>query len=298
MRRLRPDVVHCNLFDDSVPGLMAAWLAGIKVRVITRQDTGFHWMHAPRWVRLDRWNTRVATHVIAISGECERFLLEREKAPPAKVHLVHNGIPPERFTLQRPEVMERLRQRFGLVGHRPVIGTVARFIAWKGYRHIVDAARLVVAKHPQARFLFCGSGPQEQHVRAWVAEAGLNDHVVFTGWVERSEMASFFGLLDVYLHAARLEPFGLVYAEAMMNAVPVVSTRTGAASDAIIDGVNGLLVEEPVASALANAVERMLGSDKQAIGQAGKTTAMRMYTFDVMWNGTMAVYRKALGNTA
>jgi glycosyltransferase involved in cell wall biosynthesis len=294
IRRLKPDIVHCNLFDDSLPGLLAAWLAGIRVRVITRQDTGFHWNHAPRWVFLDRWNTRSATHIIAISGECRQFLIEQEGAPAEKVHLVHNGIPPEQFTRKDDALVALLGQRFGLKGHAPIIGTVARFIEWKGYRHIVDAASLVVEKHPNARFLFCGTGPQERTVRSWVKEAGLADHVIFTGWIDRSHMASFYGLLDVYLHAAQMEPFGLVYAEAMMNNVPIVSTSTGAARDAIVDGRNGILVKERSGLALAAGVERCLAAGGIELGAAGRETAMRMFPFDVMWKGTIELYRKAV----
>lgn len=112
--RAKPEIVHCNLFDDSLPGLIAALLAGIRVSVITRQDTGFHWQYTPIWSWLDRWNTRMATHMIAISGECRAFLLEKEHAPVSKVRLVHNGIPPERFTKKVEATMAWMRERFGL----------------------------------------------------------------------------------------------------------------------------------------------------------------------------------------
>ena len=294
MRKIRPDVLHCNLFDDSVPGLLAGWLAGIKVRVASKQETGYHWMHTPRWVAVDRLINRLATDLIAISKESMEFLLEKEKAPEHKLHLVYNGIPPEAFTAQVPAVMLALRDRFGTAGRFPVIGTVARFIPWKGYTHLVEAAQRVVQDHPRAMFLFCGMGQQQEQVKEQVAAAGLNEHVVFTGWVNRSEMASFYGLLDIYLHAAILEPFGLIYPEAMMNGVPVVSTRTGAAQDAIDDGHNGILVEERSGQALAAGVERLLGMDMKTVGEAGRKTALRMFPFEVMWKGTYEVYANAL----
>jgi glycosyltransferase involved in cell wall biosynthesis len=107
-------------------------------------------------------------------------------------------------------------------------------------------------------------------------------------------MASFYGLLDVYLHAAQMEPFGLVYAEAMMNNVPIVSTSTGAARDAIVDGRNGILVKERSGLALAAGVERCLAAGGIELGAAGRETAMRMFPFDVMWKGTIELYRKAV----
>lgn len=297
IRRMRPDILHCNLFDDSLPGLLAGWMAGVRVRVVSKQETGYHWLHASRWMWFDRLITRLATDVIAISGESRQFLLEKEKAPANKVKLVHNGIPPELFTRQYPETIIALRERFGVTSEHLVIGTVARFIPWKGYRQIVEAAGAVVQRHPNARFIFCGAGDQKAAIKEQVRDAGLNGHVIFAGWVERSAMPSFYGLLDLYLHAAMLEPFGLIYPEAMMNGVPVVSTPTGAALDAIEDGKNGILVAERTGLALAEGVERLLLLDRHAIGKAGKHTALHMYSFDVMWKGTMDVYHNALDRT-
>jgi glycosyltransferase involved in cell wall biosynthesis len=294
MMKLRPDIVHGNLFDDTAPALLAARFAGIRIRIITRQDTGFHWIHAPRWVWLDRWNTWMATQVIAISNECRQHLLDHERAPAGKISLVHNGIPTESSTDRSDHSVMRLKRRFGIQDRAPIIGTVARFIQWKGHRHILDAASILISKYPNAVFLFCGQGGMENELRRAVAETGLQGHVIFTGWIDRQDMPSFYGLLDIYLHAAALEPFGLVYAEAMMNGVPVVSTATGAAKDAITDGVNGILATERSGTALAAGLERLLQMDFKAIGQAGRKTALEMFTFERMWNGTMDVYRKAL----
>ncbi len=294
IRAHRPDIVHCHMFDDTVVGLRAARLAGVRRRVMSRQDTGYHWQHAQRWIFLDRANCRLASHIIAISEESRRHMVEQEGVPEEKITLVHNGIPPERYTRQHPARIQALRERFGITDHFPVIGTVARFIPWKGYRHIVDAAERIVKDHPRARFLFCGHGEQEEEVRRWVHEAGLDAHVVFTGWVDRTDMASFQGLLDIHLHAATLEPFGLIYPEAMMNGTPVVSTATGAALDAITDGVNGILVNEASGAALADGVERLLNADVKAIGEAGRRTALEMFSFSNMYEGTMRVYDKAM----
>lgn len=294
IRNIRPDVLHCNLFDDSVPGLLAGWLSGIRVRVVSKQETGYHWMHTPRWVSFDRLINWLATDIIVISKESMEFLREHEKAPVHKLHLVYNGIPKERFTNKVPATMAALRDRFKIAGRFPVIGTVARFIPWKGYFHVVNAAQVIVKRHPQAVFLFCGMGQQQEEIKEQVLKAGLKEHVVFTGWVDRAEMASFYSLLDIYLHASILEPFGLVYPEAMMNAVPVVTTRTGAAMDAIEDGRNGILVNERSGQALATGIERLLSMEMRKVGAAGRKTAMNMFAFEVMWKGTTGVYTQAL----
>lgn len=292
--RLRPDVVHSHLFDDSLPAMIAAWAARVKVRAVTKQWTGVHWLQAPRWVWTDRLINRLATHLIAVTGECKQFMIDMEHADPAKIHLVHHGIDPGAETRVDAGTVDQLRQRFRTEGRFPVIGTVARMIEWKGHRPIVDAAQAVVERHPRALFLFCGMGELEKDVRKYVEEKGLADHILFTGRIPRPDMPSFYSLLDIYLHAAQLEPFGFVYPEAMMNAVPVVSTPTGAARDALEDGKSGILVERNGA-AIAQGIERLLQLDRRAIGQAGREAALRLFTFDRMWAGTLKVYHQALG---
>jgi glycosyltransferase involved in cell wall biosynthesis len=294
MMRYRPDVAHGHLFDDTLPAMIAAWAARIKLRVYTRQDSGYHWNYTPRWVFLDRLLARFANRVIAVSGDVRDHMMRKERIDPGKIIVVHNGIPPARYTVQDPATMARLRERFGINGHHPVLGTVARFIEWKGYEHIVSAARLIVKRHPRARFLFCGTGPQEPQVRRWVKEAGLEDHIVFTGWVERDEVPSLFGIFDIYFHAADHEPFGFVYAEAMMAGVPVVSTATGAALDAIEDGTSGILVKERSGESLAEGVERLLQSDAARVGKAGQAIALRMFAFEGMYRGYMDLYHEML----
>lgn len=294
MMRARPDVVHGHLFDDTLPAMIAAWAARIRLRIYTRQDSGYHWNYSPRWVFLDRLVARFAHKAVACSGDVRAHMTEKERVTPDKVAMVHHGIPPARYTVQDPVTMARLRTRFGLEGHGPVFGTLARFIEWKGYEHIVNAARTLVRHHPGMRFLFCGTGPQEPQVRAWVKEYGLQDNIIFTGWVERDDVPSLFGIMDGYLHAADHEPFGFVYAEAMMAGVPVVSTPTGAALDAIEDGVSGILVNERSGAGLAEGVERLLRADGPGMGKAGQAIALRLFDIDVMYKGYNNLYHDLL----
>jgi len=113
-KKLKPDVVHTHLFDDSFPGLMAARLAGIKKRVVTKQDTTFHYFYAPKWVFADKINNNNATHIIPVSKEAEKFIIEKENAPVEKITMIHHGIPPEIFTQQsevyKKEIIEKLQE--------------------------------------------------------------------------------------------------------------------------------------------------------------------------------------------
>ena len=289
-RKIKPDVVHSHLFDDSLPSLFAARLAGVRVRVITKADTGFHYNHTPQWVKFDKFNNWNASHIIAISEECRDFVIDKENADPSKVKVIHHGIPVDKFTDQRDEYKKYLIEKYNLEGKR-IVGTVSRLIEWKGYRYIIEAASHVVKQNPDVVFLFVGQGEQEEELRTLVAKNNLQDNIVFAGWVERKMIPSLYGILDVYLHAAINEPFGFVIAEAMMNGCSVVSTPTGAANDSIEARKNGLLVPYRNSKKIADAVTYVLENDVSVMKAKAKSTALSKFSFQNMWDKHMELYR-------
>lgn len=296
MMRWRPDIVNGHLFDDTLPAMVAAFLARIKSRIVTRQDTGYHLYYAPKWIFMDRLVTRLATRVVAVSGQARDLMIQHEGAPPEKVGVVHHGIPTATYTKDLAQQASVLRRQYGLEGVYPVLGTVARLIEWKGHRHIIDAASILVRTHPGIRFVFCGTGPAEPELRRLVNEAGLSHHVIFLGWVDRRSIPALYQMMDIYLHAADHEPFGFVLAEAMMSGIPVVTTRTGGIIDVAVDGRSAIFVNERSGPALAEGVERISGLDPRKIGNAGRDVAREHFSFDSMWKGYMAEYRNAIAN--
>lgn len=289
-KKLNPDVIHAHLFDDSLPALLAGRLLRIKKRVITKQDTTFHWFYAPKGIIFDRLNNRNATHIVAVSEECKQFILEKEKASREKITTIHHGIPPEIFTKQSEEYKNELIQKYQLEGKK-IIGTVARLIEWKGYRYIIEAIPEVIKKYPNALFLFVGQGDQKEELEQLAKKLNVLQYVMFTGWVDRKYIPSLYALLDVYAHAANYEPFGFVIPEAMMNAAPVVSTPTGSALDAIQHKLNGYLVKYKDAASMSEGICYTLdhGTDFK---EAGRKTALEKYNFDLMWQSYIQLYKK------
>ena len=288
-RKLKPDVVHTHLFDDSFPGLLAAKIAGVKKRVITKQDTTFHWYYAPKWVWADRFNNRNATHLIAVTEENKQFIIESEHADPKKVRLAHNGFPFDLMTKQFDEVKRKYIEKYGLQG-KIVVGTVSRLIEWKGYLDIINAAERLVVNYPQIHFLFIGYGNQKKTLEKTIADKKLQNHITLTDWIDRADIPSLYGIMDVYAHAARYEPFGFVLIEAMFNGVPVVSTATGVAKDIIVHKENGYLVSYDDVARLADGIEYMLENGGKDIGAKGKETALKSFQFENMFNRYKTIY--------
>lgn len=291
-KTLKPDVIHTHLFDDSLAGLIAGKLAGVKQRVITKGDTGFHYNYTPKWVIFDKLNNALATNIVAISSESKAFILEKEKANQNKVTVIHHGLPVKKVTEQIPEVQAKFREEWNLT-NKIVIGTISRFIDWKGYKNIVAAAEIITAKHKDLVFVFVGQGQQKEEIKQLVIDKKLSDVIrISEHWIEPKNIPSLFGIFNVYLHAAHSEPFGFVIAEAMLNSVAVVSTRTGAAADGIEHKKSGYLCHTGSPSELADGIDYMLtNNSNNKIGLEGKTNASRLFNIDVMYEKHLALYK-------
>jgi glycosyltransferase involved in cell wall biosynthesis len=290
LRKLKPDVVQTNLFDDSLPVLLAARNLRIKKRIIVKQDTTFHYYYAKKWVKADRFNNRNATDLVPVSNEAKEFIIEKEKADVNKITMIHHGIPSSLFTSSTEENRNILIDKYCLKD-KIVIGTVSRLIEWKGYRYIIEAAKTIVKKHPNAIFMFVGEGNQKEELIDLAKKQNVLEHIIFTGWMERKLIPSFYSLLNVYAHAASFEPFGFVIPEAMMNAAPVVSTPTGSALDVVKHKENGYLCKYKDVKSLADGILYTIEKGNE-FKEKGKQAALKIYEFDVMFENYLRLYEK------
>ena len=290
-KKIKPDIIQTNLFDDSLPGLLAARLAGIRKRIIVKQDTTFHYYYAPKWVKADKFNNWNATDLVPVSSEAKQFIIDKEKADISKITMIHHGIPSELFTKSTEEYRQLLIDKYHLQD-RIIIGTVSRLIDWKGYKYLIKAAKLVVEKYPKAIFLFVGEGPQKLELEILIKKQKLENNITFVGWLDRKLIPSFYSILDVYAHAASNEPFGFVIPEAMMNAAAVVSTPTGSALDAIKHKENGFLCKYKDSESLAEGIIYTI-ENGVIFKEKGKQTALKMYEFDVMYNNYLNMYNES-----
>jgi glycosyltransferase involved in cell wall biosynthesis len=95
--------------------------------------------------------------------------------------------------------------------------------------------------------------------------------VILTG--ARRDVAACLDAMDVAIHAStNPEPFGRVLIEAMALARPLIAPREGGPLEIVVDGETGLLVPPRDATALAAAIERLIGDPalRRRMGEAGR----------------------------
>jgi len=191
---------------------------------------------------------------------------------------------------------------------------------------LAEAARELGARDPQVipngvelpptigeealppRVLFAGRLSPEKGIDELLeATRGLELHVVgdgplrdrvpsARGFVPPDQLAREYAEAAVVCCPSRREGFGLVAAEAMAHARPVVATRVGGLVDLVIDGETGLLVAPRDPVALRHALERLLSDPalRGRLGAAGREHVRAYCDWDVVTTRLLDVYRSAL----
>lgn len=295
LRKIKPDIVHTHLFDDSLPVLSAAKWVGIKCRVISKLDAGFHYNYNKKWVFLDRFNNKNATHIVAVSNENRDFVANIEKASSSKLTVINQGLDVNEVTTISENRKNDIINKYSLRNRRICL-TVSRYIEWKGYRFIIEAADLVRKKHPEILFLFIGYGDQREELESEVKARGLSDNIIFIGWTKREDLNCLYSVSNVFVHASINEPFGYVIAEAMLNKLPVVATDTGAAHDAIRHKETGYLVEFKNGQQIAEGINYLIENDTSQLKESAYNKALEMFTVEKMWKKHLKLYLRACKN--
>jgi len=237
-----------------------------------RQRPMIFTMHAVRRLNARRRLVfRHLAHRIVCPSTAVRDALLENGIPAARLTLIPNGVDTCAFD---PEALptEGVRERLGLPAEAPVVAGIGRLSAEKGFDEFLRAAQLVLgAGRPDVRFLLVGDGPQRPALEALARDLGLDDRVIFAGFHE--DIAAVLACADIaFLPTIVDESFGMIMAQAGAMGVPVVATRSGAATDIIEDGVTGLLVEKSDPPAAAAALCSLLADEPRrlALGQAAQ----------------------------
>lgn len=213
----------------------------------------------------------------------EQFV--RAGVPSKRVRVVNNGVRPEPF--MEPHDLAPLRESLG-IGDRPVLVTVGRLVERKGHADVIRLLPSIIEQAGPVAYLIVGTGPEEKSLRDLATGLGLTDSVIFAGDVPGEDLPAYYQLSDVFIMPTKevrgdpLEGFGVVYLEANAAGKPVIATRCGGVTDAVRDGVSGLLVKPGDDDALVAAAARLL-TDREYAAELGRQGQERV-RHDFNWD--------------
>ncbi|GIV80930.1 MAG: glycosyl transferase [Anaerolineae bacterium] len=260
MRRLRPDVVHTHTAKAGFVGRVAAWLAGVPVRVHTFHGHVFHGYFGPRktalFLTLERLTARLTDRLITISPALKEELASvYHIAPAEKIAVVPLGLDLSPY-LSTSRHLGEFRRQHELPADAPLVGIVGRLVPIKNHALFLKAAQRVRQSYPNAHFVIIGDGELRESLVAQAKALGIADAVTFTGFLR--DLRPVYSDLDLLVISSDNEGTPVSIIEALAAGVPVVSTAVGGVPDLLDGGRLGTLVPPGDPDALAGAMVRAL----------------------------------------
>lgn len=230
LQKIKPDIIHPQLFDASFITLTAAWLLGFKNRLHTRHHADIHHQYHRQAIKYDKWINHLSQKIICPSEQTKSVLVEKEFVDENKITVIRHGFYFDDFNVTENNKND-LIQRYK-IHEFPVIGVVSRFTEWKGVQFTIKAFEKLLKQYPDALLILAGaSGDYENEILNLLKQIPLKNYRVIKF---EKEIYTLFSTFDIFVHvpiSKEAETFGQIYVEAFALKIPSIITLSGIASD-------------------------------------------------------------------
>jgi phosphatidylinositol alpha-1,6-mannosyltransferase len=151
----------------------------------------------------------------------------------------------------------------------------------KGHDILIEVWPNVVSAVPNARLLLVGGGNALARVRDLAAASSARNSIEITGFVPDVGIDGYWARATVFAMLGFAEGFGLVYAEAMRRALPVIASLEDAGQEINVDGITGFNVSRKNKKHLTEVLVTLLRDYNlvRRLGAAGHLRWKELYTF-------------------
>lgn len=305
LRRIRPHIVHAHTPKGGVLGMVSAWLAGVPVRIYHMR--GLPFTTASGWRRrLLMWSERIscglAHRVLCVSSSVRQVAVNSRLCLPEKIAVLARGSGNGVDAAQRfnganipPSLREETRRRYNIPPDALVLGFIGRIVRDKGIVELAGAWKELRNEFPDLHLMLVGPHEMQDSIPAEIDRTLHSDsRVHFLG--EEWNTPPLYAVMDVLALPTYREGFPNVLLEAAGMKVPVVATQVPGCTDAVQDGVTGMLVPPYDAARLAGAVRTYLHDAelRRRHGAAARDWVLREFRPVAIWQAVYQEYVRCL----
>jgi glycosyltransferase involved in cell wall biosynthesis len=198
----------------------------------------------------------------------------------SEIEVIPNGIPYGEFL----EAKGELKKELGLSQETLLIGMVGRINPGKGQLFFLEIAQNLLKTHSNLHFVlvgdpFPGYEPILEEIKEEIRNKSLETRVSYLGF--RKDIPELMDSLDIFVLPSVLpDSFPTVILEAMAASKPVLATRSGGASEMVVEGETGFLIPIGEVESGATALDQLIKNKKLRIemGQAGRARVLREFS--------------------
>lgn len=277
------DIVHAH--SGHAVSLAALATMGTRARMVLTRRVSFPLKRNPASL----WKYARADAMIAVCRATADALVA-SGIESARITVAYSGVD---LTRVIPPAAPETLASLGVHTGAPLVVMVAALVGHKDpltFVRAMDVARRAV---PRVQALMVGEGELRPQVEREIATLGLGDCVHLAGY--RTDADSLMSVADVVALSSSDDGIGGVVIDAMSFGKPVAATAAGGIPEAVANGETGLLVPIGDATALGNAISKLL-TDRELAAQMGANGIRRapLFSIDNTVEKTLEVYERVL----
>jgi glycosyltransferase involved in cell wall biosynthesis len=230
-----PDVVHVNT-EFLIAGFGFAYARKRRVPAVYTFHTIWedyvinYFPYLPEWLlrfavrKVQRHMLKQADLVIVPTPQIEEMIktyrLKKE------IRRLPTGIDPALFAHGAEELAEfraGMEKKYPVITGKRLLLFAGRVSMEKNISFIIRLFPELLEKHSDVALVIAGNGPYLDYFRDEAKQCGVGESCVFTGYLERGDLALLYGISHIFLLPSLTETQGLVTIEAMLSGIPVVA---------------------------------------------------------------------------
>ncbi len=218
------DIIHAHDWLAYPAGIAAKEVSG-KPLVIHVHATDFDRSGGkvnPKVYDIEKRGMDAADQIITVSNLTRQIVIEKYDQDPNKVTTVYNAVEP--ITQEDYKEVEK-------TVNEKTVTFLGRITLQKGPEYFIEAAKLVLQKTNNVKFVMAGSGDMLEKMIDRVEQLGISDKFHFPGFLKGPEVFEMLRKSDVYVMPSVSEPFGISPLEAMQSDVPTIITNQSGVSE-------------------------------------------------------------------
>ncbi|MBE7027716.1 MAG: glycosyltransferase [Ruminococcaceae bacterium] len=282
---LSPDIVHTHA---SLSARIAARQAKTGKIVSTRHCLE----NVPTGIKAKAigFLNNTLTDIYIAVADAVKDNLEQSGIPAEKIRTIYNGVEAVKEIPFEKKI--NLKSSMGIEEDETVFGIFARLEPVKGHKYFIKAARTLHKAEKKAKFLIVGAGSLENSLKKSVATYGIEDKIIFTGFIE--DTTELLNIVDVNVISSESEAMSLSILEAMSLSKPTVATNVGGNSQLVQTGKTGVLVGPNDSTSLAEAMISLVDNKKlyEECSAGAKEEYENKFTAQRMVAGLEKLYRE------
>ena len=280
-------IVHSHDFYSNIFGMTGATLAGVRGRIASKRETSG--TRSPAQRTAERGAFMLARAVVANAGAVKEHLIEHGVRA-EKIVVIYNGLDLTRFQ-RNGDALQRLNLE--TLRGRPLVTMVANFeYRVKDHPMLLRAAQRVKSELPETVFVIAGEGELRAETEKLASEFGLSESCLFIG--RCASVPDLLAASDVCVLSSQAEGFSNSILEYMAAGRAVVATNVGGASEAIVEGETGHLVDASDDRAMAARLNALLRDPekRRTMGINGRRRVEQLFSCQTRLAATTALYER------